>query len=160
MSRLPSLGPRGEGWVALQGVLFVLIAAAAVSVPGDAGRWSGVLTVVGTGLVAAGATIALSAIVVLRSGRALTAVPHPPAGARLVTGGPYRWVRHPIYAGIVIGSFGAATFRASIPAFLAAVALLVFFDLKRRREEAWLRERIDGYDAYAARTRALLPGLY
>ena len=41
-----------------------------------------------------------------------------------------------------------------------AVVALVFFTLKSRREEAWLQERFDGYAAYRARTRRLIPWVY
>lgn len=160
MSRLPSLGPRGEGWVAIQGVLFVVIAAAAYELPADAGALAGALAAVGASLVLAGGLLAILAVVALRAGSALTAVPHPRAGARLVAEGPYRWVRHPIYGGIVLAAIGASLARASVVALVASLVLLAFFDLKRRREEAWLRDRIAGYDAYAATTRALIPGVY
>jgi protein-S-isoprenylcysteine O-methyltransferase Ste14 len=45
-------------------------------------------------------------------------------------------------------------------ALLMAVLLGVFFDLKSRREEAWLSERFADYAAYAAGTRRLIPWLY
>jgi protein-S-isoprenylcysteine O-methyltransferase Ste14 len=38
--------------------------------------------------------------------------------------------------------------------------LLAFFDLKSRREERWLAEQFEGYEAYRSRTRKLLPWLY
>jgi protein-S-isoprenylcysteine O-methyltransferase Ste14 len=41
-----------------------------------------------------------------------------------------------------------------------AGALLVFFDLKSRREELWLVDQFDGYAAYRRRTRRLLPWIY
>ena len=41
-----------------------------------------------------------------------------------------------------------------------AMLLLLFFDLKSRREEQWLRERYPGYDSYQRRVRKLIPWLY
>lgn len=82
-------------------------------------------------------------------------------GHCLVTRGPYRWVRHPAYAmwpfqfvggGLVLGSWLAAL-----------VGLLVVVPVLRRtaREDRVLRERLDGYAAYAAAVRyRMLPGVW
>jgi protein-S-isoprenylcysteine O-methyltransferase Ste14 len=41
-----------------------------------------------------------------------------------------------------------------------AIILLVFFDIKSRREERWLSEKFSGYAAYQKRVRKLIPLLY
>jgi protein-S-isoprenylcysteine O-methyltransferase Ste14 len=38
--------------------------------------------------------------------------------------------------------------------------LLVFFDVKARREERWLCEKVAGYAAYQLRARRLIPFIY
>jgi protein-S-isoprenylcysteine O-methyltransferase Ste14 len=43
---------------------------------------------------------------------------------------------------------------------IATAALLVFFDLKARREERWLEEAYPGYGDYRRRVRKLVPFLY
>jgi len=158
---LPSLGPRGEGWVALQGVIFVTIAAAGVSLPGT---WNGpaatLAAAAGWSLIAAGVLLAGGGILALQGGDALTALPHPRDEATLVDRGAYRLVRHPIYGGLVLAAAGWALTRLSIAALLATIVLLAFFDLKRRREEAWLETRFPEYAAYRARTRRLIPWVY
>jgi protein-S-isoprenylcysteine O-methyltransferase Ste14 len=161
MSRLPTLGPRGEGWVLVQGVLFVLVAAAGWSLPGAVDPTiASALDLAGRGLVVGALVVALSASLLLRSRDAFTANPRPRPQARLVDHGPYRFVRHPIYAAIVLAGLGWALARASGVALLLDLVLLIFFDLKRRREEAWLVERVAGYAAYMRRTAALIPGVY
>lgn len=161
MSKMPSLGPRGEGWVAIQGILFAVIALAGILLADD---WSGpggmVAMAAGTLLVALGVVLAGAGLVGLRGGDALTAVPHPRDDARLVDAGAYRLVRHPIYGGLILGAAGWALLRGSPAALVAAAVLLVFFDLKRRREEAWLATRYPGYAVYRARTRRLIPWIY
>jgi len=161
MSRLPALGPRGEGWVAIQFVLFAAIGLAGVALPGE---WRGTEATLGAiagwALVGAGGILVLAGLAGLQGGAALTAVPHPRDEARLVERGAYRLVRHPIYGGLVIAAAGWALARGSIAALAGAAALLVFFDLKRRREEAWLDERFAGYGAYRTRTRRLIPWLW
>jgi len=161
MPTLPPLGPRGEGWVAIQLVIFAAVAAAGLALPGSLDEPAATLTsVAGWGLVAAGGVLAIAGLVGLQRGDALTAMPHPRDEARLVVHGAYRLVRHPVYGGLVLAAAGWAVARASIAALAGAALLLVFFDLKRRREEAWLEARFAGYAAYRARTRRLIPWIY
>ena len=156
MTRLPSLGPRGVGWVLIQGVLLVLVAAAGWSLGPD---WSGPLRlagiVVGIVLIAGGIVLAARGVVDL--GGALTPLPMPRDGAELVVTGVYALVRHPIYGGLVLAAFGWAIVRASVVAVVLAAALAAFFRVKSAREEAWLEQRFPAYDAYRARTRRLIP---
>lgn len=155
MSWLPTLGPRGEGWTLLQGILLVLVAASATV--GSA--WSGPLrligAVLGIGLMALGAWLAVRGTRDL--GDALTPLPRPRASATLVQTGVYGTVRHPIYGGIVLASLGWALVWASVPGLVLAVVTWAFFSLKSMREEAWLVERFPDYPAYRERTRRLIP---
>ncbi|MDQ1324631.1 MAG: hypothetical protein QG587_1967, partial [Chloroflexota bacterium] len=91
---------------------------------------------------------------------ALTPLPHPREGAELVDTGSYRLVRHPIYGGIVLGAAGYALVVGSPFALAGAAILLAFFRLKSGREEAWLREHYPAYQAYAARTKRMIPWIY
>ena len=161
MSTLPSLGPRGEGWVAIQLAIFAVIALAGLALPGSLDEPAATLTsVAGWALVAAGGALAVAGLVGLQGGDALTAVPHPRDEARLVVNGAYRFARHPVYGGLVVAAVGWAATRGSFAALAGAALLLVFFDLKRRREEAWLEARFAGYAEYRARTRRLIPWIY
>jgi protein-S-isoprenylcysteine O-methyltransferase Ste14 len=156
--RLPDLGPRGEGWFVLQLVLFAAIAAAG----GIGPDWGGGLRVgsllAGAALIAAGGYLSLRGVLDLREN--LTPFPRPLAGARLIDSGSYGLVRHPIYGGLIIAAAGWGMATASPAAILGAGLLFVFFDLKSRREEAWLAETFEGYEDYRRRTRKMLPGLY
>jgi protein-S-isoprenylcysteine O-methyltransferase Ste14 len=159
VSRLPALGPRGEGWVLVQGILFVLIIAAGVRVGGAWAREARtVTTIVGGLLMVAGGVLTRSGAVELRD--AFTPLPRPRDGAELVDTGAYRLVRHPVYGGIVILTVGWGLFSASPIAIGLALVLLAFFRLKSAREEAWLTEVYPGYEAYRARTRRLIPFIY
>jgi protein-S-isoprenylcysteine O-methyltransferase Ste14 len=158
LSGLPTLGPRGEGWVAIQFVLLGLVAAAGLVGPAWGGVTSTVTTPIGLIAMVAGGALGAWGLVGLRD--ALTPLPHPRDGATLVESGAYRLVRHPIYGGIVIGTAGYGLVTASPIAVAGAAVLLGFFRLKSTREEAWLRSRYPGYLAYASRTRRMLPFLY
>lgn len=158
MSRLPDLGPRGEGYVAIQGVLIVAILGTAMLGP----AWTGPLRVVGiaagAALMAVGGWLVLRGMIDLREN--LTPWPRPGEGSRLIEDGAYRLARHPIYGGLVTGSVGLGLAAASPVCLGFALALGILFDLKSRREEAWLVARHPGYAAYRARTKRMIPGLY
>ncbi len=158
MNRLPDLGPRGEGYVALQGVLLLAIAAAATLGPAWAGAARLATSAVGLGLLAAGGALLVRGIVDLREN--LTPFPRPRDDNRLVEAGAYRLVRHPLYGGGVLGALGIGLVAASPASIGLAIVLATLFDLKSRREEAWLVERHPGYAAYRERTRRLIPWLY
>jgi protein-S-isoprenylcysteine O-methyltransferase Ste14 len=153
---MPSLGHRGEGWVLIQGVLLVLVAAAGRSLGPD---WSGPVRlagmVVGIALIASGILLAVRGVTDL--GRAMTPLPRPREGAELVETGAYALVRHPIYPGLILAAFGWAIVQASIVAVILAAALAAFLRLKSTREERWLEMRYPGYAAYRARTRRFIP---
>lgn len=79
-------------------------------------------------------------------------------GHELIVEGPYRWVRHPIYTGLLMMFAGTALaigeWRAALAVALAAGA----FWRKLRLEEAVMRRQFDeAYARYAARTPALIP---
>ena len=156
---LPSLGPRGEGWLILQLLLLALVALAGLASPA---AWSGPLvsitSLLGLGLMLGGAMLLGRGLMDL--GRNLTSLPRPRDDAHLVESGVYSLVRHPIYGGLLLTALGWALVAASLLALLLVVGLGLFIDLKARREEAWLGERYGGYAAYMARTRRLLPWLY
>jgi protein-S-isoprenylcysteine O-methyltransferase Ste14 len=79
---------------------------------------------------------------------------------RLVTSGPYRLVRHPLYLAeelAIIGIF--MQFLSLSTAFILAVQIV--FQLRRmHNEEAVLAESFPEYAAYRQRTARVLPGIY
>jgi protein-S-isoprenylcysteine O-methyltransferase Ste14 len=78
-------------------------------------------------------------------------------GHRIVRSGPYGWVRHPIYAGIVMAIAGSALVAGEATALLAPVVLLAAYLRKVRMEEAvLLRTFGDEYQAYRRDVKALL----
>jgi protein-S-isoprenylcysteine O-methyltransferase Ste14 len=82
-------------------------------------------------------------------------------GHRVVSSGPYAWIRHPGYAGGALALVAAPLSLGSLWGLLPlpiGVGLLV---LRLLWEERTLAEELDGYRAYAARVRwRLLPGIW
>jgi len=83
-----------------------------------------------------------------------------PEARRLVTGGPYRFIRHPVYLFEQIGVVGLFLPYASIWAVLM-LAIHLFCQFQRMNsEEGVLRRAFPEYGDYAQRTPRLIPGLY
>ncbi len=97
---------------------------------------------------------------ILRLGANLSALPYPKAESTLIETGPYRIVRHPMYSGAIFIAFGWALVVHSWLGIGTALVIFLFFDLKSRREEGWLKEKFPGYAAYQQRVRKLVPLIY
>lgn len=79
-------------------------------------------------------------------------------GHRVIRTGPYGWVRHPIYAGIVMAIAGSALVAGEATALLAPVVMLAAYLRKIRMEEAVLLRAFGAeYEAYRRDVRALVP---
>jgi protein-S-isoprenylcysteine O-methyltransferase Ste14 len=157
-------GARGEWYVVLQTLLFVLVLV-------GPGTWSGWTDWVGwefrgnraslwagAVLVACGAGLAIAGV--RKFGPRLTALPYPAEGGTLLDTGPYRLVRHPIYSGVILVAFGWACWRQGWLTFVYATLLFLFLDIKARREEQWLLAKFSTYGDYRRRVRKLVPFVY
>jgi len=80
-------------------------------------------------------------------------------GHRVVDTGPYRLARHPIYTGFIAASWCYALIETHPLALFGAVVLTIVMTVKAKEEERFLRQELGAadYDAYAVRTRMLLP---
>ena len=78
----------------------------------------------------------------------------------LTLGGPYRWVRHPIYSGLLLAVLGSAVAGAEWRAFVGAGLITAAFLRKIRIEERFLAEQFGpAYDRYRQEVAALIPGV-
>lgn len=115
-------------------------------------------------MAASGSLLALAgAALVLRSraelGAAWSLVPEADQRTGLVTTGPYRLVRHPIYLGLSILAVGQALAFGSAPALIIVLfACVPTFALRARAEEKLLTCIFgDRYADYRRRTRMIIP---
>ncbi len=146
--------PVARAFVAAQVLLFVAFATLprAWPVGWEPGAWG---VVIGWGLVVLGAALGVASGVAL--GRNLTPFPEPRERASLVTVGPYRFARHPIYGGVLLAVVGWTVASGSVAVALLTLVAMVFFDAKRRFEERSLRARFADYEAYREETRVFVP---
>lgn len=82
-------------------------------------------------------------------------------GHRVISTGPYRFVRHPMYLGTLIQFFGFPLFIGSGIAFIPCVLSAVVLIVRTYYEDQMLHDELDGYADYAKKTRyRLLPGIF
>ena len=123
--------------------------------------WSAVpmaLQVVGLALVVVALTLA---VWVLATNAYAARVVRLQDGHRVISDGPYHFVRHPMYSGTVLSWVGSALALGSWWMLIPAAAGIVLFIWRTGREDATLQEKLPGYAEYATRTRyRLLPGVW
>lgn len=79
----------------------------------------------------------------------------------LITSGPYRLVRHPIYTGLLLMFSGHALIVGDYRAIVAVVIVFVSLWFKLKKEEALMAQVFgSSYDQYRQSTKALLPGIF
>jgi protein-S-isoprenylcysteine O-methyltransferase Ste14 len=79
----------------------------------------------------------------------------------VVTGGPYRYVRHPAYLGTILYELAVPILLASWWALIVGLLNAVLFVLRTTLEDRTLQAELDGYEDYARQVRyRLLPGIW
>jgi protein-S-isoprenylcysteine O-methyltransferase Ste14 len=151
MSRLPSLGRRGEGWVALQVVFLVALVVAGVL----GAAWPDPLQMLHYAIAGVSGAIGLYLFIagLLGLGRQLTPFPRPVEDGTVKRSGAYALVRHPMYGGVLLLALAWSLVSSPLALVPWGVAA-AFLDAKRRREEAWLVETHPEYAEYKAAVRA------
>lgn len=151
-------GERGEWYVAVQLALMAVVFLAPRTLPGFP-AWPAAFSRAGTfagfALMLGGGGLLLTAL--FRLGPNLTPLPYPRTNANLVVTGPYRLVRHPIYAGGIALAFGWAFVVHGWLTLVYATLLFIFLDIKSTREERWLTDRFPAYPDYQRRVSKLVP---
>ncbi len=114
---------------------------------------------VGAALFVIGFTIELTAQITLRHSYSSTLVIRE--DHQLIQHGIYRFIRHPIYLGVILVFFGIAVYASSLYGLLAFSALIPVFLNRIRMEERFLTEEFgDAYRTYKEATSKLIPFIY
>lgn len=162
----PYGGSEPTGFIVARALLGLPLAAGTAACCFFPGAWPwaylplpGWLRLAGAALMAAALALLLRVHAAL--GPAFDTAPGPRPGRRLVTGGPYAWVRHPMYAAYFVLFLGAFLLSGSWligSSGLSVVLLLMTW--RRCYEERLLAARFgEAYERYRRATGAFLPRL-
>ena len=86
--------------------------------------------------------------------------PEPKASGRLVTSGPYRYVRNPMYCAVLLFAAALVAAYADMWKIACWLALALVLGAKAMLEERGLRAQHAGYAEYAKRVRRFIPGVF
>ena len=82
-------------------------------------------------------------------------------GQRVISSGPYRYVRHPMYAGAILFFLGTPLLLGSWYGLAATPILIILLAVRVVIEEKTLGEELEGYGEYRDRVRyRLIPGIW
>jgi protein-S-isoprenylcysteine O-methyltransferase Ste14 len=82
-------------------------------------------------------------------------------GHQVVSSGPYRWIRHPGYAGGLLAYLATPFFLDSAWAFLPMAFLTIALVIRTELEDRTLQDQLAGYRDYVKQVRyRLLPGIW
>lgn len=149
---------RGELYVVIQAILLIALFFGPQDLFGLPAVIKPSLWIISQIVFYLGIAIAIWAAILL--GPNLTPLPKPKVNGQLIQTGLYRFVRHPIYFGVILVCFGWAGTQQTLYSFSLSIVLLIFFDLKSRQEERWLEEKFSAYADYKKKTKKLIPYLY
>ncbi|MGM0934451.1 MAG: methyltransferase family protein [Bacteroidota bacterium] len=108
-------------------------------------------------LILIGGGVVLLALLQLKTN--LSIFPRPLRGSNLITHGLFKYVRHPIYSGILLSAFALALYLGSGYKLLIAFLLLILFYFKSSYEEKLLLQKFPEYKEYMKRSGRFLPGI-
>jgi protein-S-isoprenylcysteine O-methyltransferase Ste14 len=82
-------------------------------------------------------------------------------GHKVITTGPYQYVRHPMYFGVIILFFSIPVALGSLWSLIPSATLTVLILIRTVLEEKTLREELNGYNSYAEKVRyKIVPGIW
>ncbi len=90
----------------------------------------------------------------------LRILPEPSPHATLITNGPYRFIRHPMYTAILMGSVGLLIHQFTLMRLSILIALAIVLVIKLTWEESMLFQKFEAYRDYMRRSKRLFPFIY
>lgn len=86
--------------------------------------------------------------------------PEPKADGVLVTTGPYRWMRHPMYTTVLLAAAALACLPGSVMSWSVWTLLFAVLLAKSAMEEQWLRTHHPHYQTYRRQRKRFVPWLF
>ena len=146
VARAQGLWPRAFGVIGtFMGVGIIQLPVAHLNLPMQ------ILAAVLIGLGSLGSLLVLS-----RLGKSFSIMPE---ARKLVTGGPYAWVRHPLYTVEIITILGTAMQFQGPWSWVIALVVVALLWIRSHYEEQVLAGAYPEYGAYRARTKRFIPGI-
>ena len=122
-----------------------------VSLPGKAASFSGIIASFTLIFLVMRENTFLSRVVEIQKER----------GHRVITTGPYRYVRHPMYVGVIILFFSIPISLGSLWTLIPTAALTVLIIVRTYLEDKMLHSELEGYEEYAEKVQyRLVPGIW
>jgi protein-S-isoprenylcysteine O-methyltransferase Ste14 len=115
------------------------------------------LTIQKTGLVIAFFGGIIITLALLQLNKNLSPFPTPKDSASLLQNGLYKYMRHPIYTGIILLFSGYSVYQNSVYKLLISVFLVILFYLKSNYEEQRLEQKFPNYQRYKDKTGRFFP---
>jgi len=82
-------------------------------------------------------------------------------GHKIITTGPYQYVRHPMYGGVIVWLFCIPLALGSLYAFIPSLLMVLLFILRTFLEDKTLLRELPGYEEYTQKVRyRLIPGVW
>ena len=106
-----------------------------------------------SGVVIATLGFLIILIAILQLSKNLTPFPSPKESGRLIKTGLYKFIRHPIYSGVFLTTFGIALYSCLYWQLSVSFILLVLFYFKSKYEESLLIQKYPDYKNYMNVTR-------
>lgn len=99
-------------------------------------------------------------LALLQLNKNLSPFPTPKNNTTLLQNGLYKYIRHPIYTGIIIFFTGHSVYQNSLYKLAISLLLVVLFHFKSNYEEQRLEQKFPNYKLYKSKTRKFFPWSY
>ncbi|HET7116384.1 MAG TPA: isoprenylcysteine carboxylmethyltransferase family protein [Hanamia sp.] len=140
-------------FVGIQLILFVAYLFRISKIDFTIPRW---VQLAGIFLSVIGIIISLASVLTLNKN--LSPFPTPKQNAELIQSGIYKYIRHPIYLGILFFALGFSMYSENTLRLLIFFTLLILFRFKAGYEEKLLQDKFPNYTTYKKATGMFLPG--